>query len=192
MGYFDCMDGNKIWEFKCTQALAPEHILQLAIYMYMFEIWRKRRIEELFQIKFDGILDDLRINDEIRFTNDNDEQFAGTITRLCKNGNIYVRVNGAKRQVKTNATKITQNITFEACRLDQAAAEREAEVLKLSSPYTYYLFNILDNHILQLTSDENRLRQMMAYVIDKKFAPCEKISDNDFLHGAEIVRNRYL
>jgi hypothetical protein len=34
-GRFDCIDGNKIWEFKFVNEIKPEHILQLALYMYM-------------------------------------------------------------------------------------------------------------------------------------------------------------
>lgn len=36
-GRIDCIDNNNIYEFKCTKTLEYEHILQLAIYMYMYE-----------------------------------------------------------------------------------------------------------------------------------------------------------
>lgn len=34
-GSIDCLDQNNIWEFKCVHSLQNEHLLQLAIYMYM-------------------------------------------------------------------------------------------------------------------------------------------------------------
>lgn len=36
-GYIDCIDENKIYEFKCVSKLENKHILQLAIYMYMIK-----------------------------------------------------------------------------------------------------------------------------------------------------------
>ena len=36
-GFIDCIDDNKIYEFKCVHKLEKEHYLQLAIYMYLYE-----------------------------------------------------------------------------------------------------------------------------------------------------------
>jgi len=40
IGYFDCVDGNKIYEFKCVSKLKKEHVLQLAIYKYLYLVNR--------------------------------------------------------------------------------------------------------------------------------------------------------
>ncbi|AYV79658.1 MAG: putative helicase/exonuclease [Faunusvirus sp.] len=52
-GFIDCIDGNNIWEFKCTQDLDDSHKLQLAIYMYIYELnvaneieYNKNKIED--------------------------------------------------------------------------------------------------------------------------------------------------
>lgn len=50
-GYIDCWDRYNIWEFKCVNSLSDEHLLQLAVYMYLFEsrldiFRRKKRIEK--------------------------------------------------------------------------------------------------------------------------------------------------
>jgi hypothetical protein len=37
VGYIDCCDDGKIYEFKCTTSLTPEHYLQLAVYKYLYE-----------------------------------------------------------------------------------------------------------------------------------------------------------
>jgi hypothetical protein len=37
VGYIDCIDINKVYELKCVSKLENEHILQLAIYMYIYE-----------------------------------------------------------------------------------------------------------------------------------------------------------
>ena len=41
IGYIDCIDGNNIYEFKCVDQLEGEHYLQLAIYMYLNENYKK-------------------------------------------------------------------------------------------------------------------------------------------------------
>lgn len=41
IGYFDCIDNNNLWEFKCVKELTNEHLLQLAFYMYMNETTNK-------------------------------------------------------------------------------------------------------------------------------------------------------
>ena len=42
--YFDCLENNKLWEFKCVKALKNEHFLQLSIYMYIHkDIFQKKQ-----------------------------------------------------------------------------------------------------------------------------------------------------
>ena len=43
-GYIDCYDNNIIYELKCVTKLTKEHYLELAFYMYMFEMTQKTRI----------------------------------------------------------------------------------------------------------------------------------------------------
>ena len=43
IGYFDCVDGDNLYEFKCVSMLKKEHILQLAIYAYLdYQIHEER------------------------------------------------------------------------------------------------------------------------------------------------------
>ena len=41
IGYLDCVDNNIIYEFKCVNKITKEHYLQLAVYMYMYEMNKK-------------------------------------------------------------------------------------------------------------------------------------------------------
>ena len=47
IGYIDCVDeeNNVVYEFKCVQRIEKEHYLQLALYMYMFEVAKRRKIK---------------------------------------------------------------------------------------------------------------------------------------------------
>ena len=52
--YFDCIEDDKLWEFKCVKTLKSEHFLQLAIYMYIHKenIQNKKdRKDELLNFK---------------------------------------------------------------------------------------------------------------------------------------------
>lgn len=39
IGYIDCISGKDIYEFKCCNELDKQHYLQLAIYMYLYEMY---------------------------------------------------------------------------------------------------------------------------------------------------------
>jgi hypothetical protein len=47
IGHIDCIDykNNIVYEFKCVQKLQKEHHLQLALYMYMYELAKIKRIK---------------------------------------------------------------------------------------------------------------------------------------------------
>lgn len=48
LGYVDCFDkeNNIVYEFKCVQKLEKEHYLQLAFYMYMYELEKNKNIKK--------------------------------------------------------------------------------------------------------------------------------------------------
>lgn len=47
IGFIDCIDkeNNIVYEFKCVQKLEKEHYLQLALYMYMYELEKIKHIK---------------------------------------------------------------------------------------------------------------------------------------------------
>lgn len=58
-GYFDCLDNNTLWEFKCVKQLKKEHFLQLAIYMYMHKDYLNKKQQnknKLLNLNNDEIL----------------------------------------------------------------------------------------------------------------------------------------
>lgn len=48
-GFIDCIDNenNIVYEFKCVQKLEKEHYLQLALYMYMYELEKIKNIKKI-------------------------------------------------------------------------------------------------------------------------------------------------
>ena len=49
VGFIDCIDkeNNIVYEFKCVQKLEKEHYLQLALYMYMYELEKIKHIKRI-------------------------------------------------------------------------------------------------------------------------------------------------
>jgi hypothetical protein len=49
IGFIDCIDKDKniVYEFKCVQKLEKEHYLQLALYMYMYELEKIKHIKRI-------------------------------------------------------------------------------------------------------------------------------------------------
>ena len=49
IGFIDCIDKDKniVYEFKCVQKLEKEHYLQLALYMYMYELEKIKHITQI-------------------------------------------------------------------------------------------------------------------------------------------------
>jgi hypothetical protein len=43
-GFADCITNNTLWEFKCVSKLENEHLLQLAIYMYLHKLFIEEQI----------------------------------------------------------------------------------------------------------------------------------------------------
>jgi len=59
VGYIDCIQNNKLYEFKCTSELNNEHRLQLMVYMWLFEHYKiENNITELTKYYLYNILTD--------------------------------------------------------------------------------------------------------------------------------------
>jgi hypothetical protein len=57
IGFIDCIDkeNNIVYEFKCVQKLEKEHYLQLAFYMYMYELEKIKQIKKIKEINYETI-----------------------------------------------------------------------------------------------------------------------------------------
>jgi hypothetical protein len=47
IGYYDCLNNNNFYEFKCVKEIKNEHYIQLAIYAYLYEVNNNNIISKL-------------------------------------------------------------------------------------------------------------------------------------------------
>ena len=47
IGYYDCLNNNNFYEFKCVKEIKNEHYIQLAIYAYLYEVNNNNIINKL-------------------------------------------------------------------------------------------------------------------------------------------------
>lgn len=141
VGHIDCIDRNHIWELKCVSKLDTEHILQIAIYMYMFLKQKQieqhsifiplsehsnsssssilQQIEEIQQkLQFCEVIrnqileEDYKENDIIDFIYNENTFHEWTIYKLYKtNSLVHLISKDKKRKVKISKTQITKNHT---------------------------------------------------------------------------------
>lgn len=122
IGYIDCVDGDNIYEFKCTKELEDTHILQLALYKYILELQfciKKYKLQYQGIAKIKPLADKLKIiyknmynisknnleiGDTIEFIL-NSEKHIGTVYGKCKNGTLKIEIeNYQKKKVRINNT----------------------------------------------------------------------------------------
>ena len=138
IGYIDCVDGNNLYEFKCTTNLEKEYYLQLAVYMYLYEMNNQT-------------INDVKIMDEICYNNKK-----GTIVKILKNGMIKV-----KNAMTNKIEKITRS--------------------EINKQMKYLLFNILTNQMIQVSCSIDKLKEMIKYLIHKRYVNQNDMTDQEFL-----------
>jgi hypothetical protein len=163
IGFIDCIDKNNVWEFKCVQALSEEHILQLGIYMYLYEKNRLAFDQEEYVSNNVGDTVDFKWANVLR---------TGVITQFYKNGTINVKVN--KRSYKIRSSNIVN--------------KKRVKTDKLNN---YYLFNILDDHVMSVKSTMKELEQMIEYLVHHKYSVKTRATDEQFIFNNQKIKERY-
>jgi hypothetical protein len=233
IGHVDCIDNQNIWEFKCVSKLDTEHILQIAIYMYMF--LKQKQIEqnsifiplsdneESIQDKLDDIQqkiefcqiirnqvleEDYKVGDTIDFMYQDNTYHEWTIHKLYKtNEFIHLTSKDKKRKVKISKSQITKH--YQQIQKLKQIREKEEKLQLLyiqlqeslsqsnhlnqeDENYHFYLFNILDGHHIEIISSLDKLQNMIQFLIYQKYFHKNYMSDEDFLHMNQNIREKYI
>ena len=182
-GYIDCIDctelTDNIYEFKCVKKLENEHYLQLAIYMYLYEITKKKEIEsnnaitiiEDNKINVPGLTADMLAYIELNKKKIKIEKDPKKKTELENiNNKMMIRVS---KELNTNKTKITSNIISE------------------NKERNYYLYNILTNEMDKILCDFDKLKEMIEYLFQSKYLNQNQVPDNIFIEKCIIILDHY-
>jgi hypothetical protein len=163
IGFIDCVDkeNNIVYEFKCVQKIEKEHYLQLALYMYMYELEKikhiKRITDEFNKNKNNIIYDETNqysVGDIIKYKLFNEE--IGTIVKIYKtNGKIKVK-NSDNKNIdipKTLIISVKKHLDIEV--INTKINDIENDLCKLNTELTD-INNLIDEkkqqELLRLTT----------------------------------------
>ena len=209
IGVIDCydIDKNNLWEFKCVEMLSSEHMIQLAIYMYLFYDYYHQIINSLnneindlnnnrvnichsendiVDIYYHSSNDDL-INDYIYIDN-------CIITKIYKNKSMIVKLpNGKSKKINDSMIKTnhTFNINNSNINLINNYKKELTDINKKITECKFYLFNILDEQIYELSSNYERLVEMINLIIKMKSSNDIKITDEQFIDMRKKMFDKY-
>ena len=212
IGYIDCIDNENdiIYEFKCVKQLNKENYIQLALYMYIYELEKIKNknilIKKLIQEKI-KIINQIKNNNYIE-TNDYVEgdiikyklinEEIGEIVKIYKTTKkIKVRTTNNKNIdiPKSLIISVKRNIDIndiqnnELDNINKLILEKEQEIIKSSK---YVLFNILSNEYFEIKCEFNKLKNMVKYLIYSKYINNNPITDEYFINYNNSIKNKYL
>ncbi len=176
-GYVDCIDDNKIYEFKCVQKLENEHYLQLSIYMYLYETKHKLSEIEKYNKKLDKYKYKLSVYLEL----------------IKKNNYILDKITKKQKKMINELTIENNNILKKIKK-----RQNKIEILEKNKPITnhiitnkYYLYNILSNEMHQIICEYNEIVSMIDYLIKSKYLHNKKENDEVFIKNNKKFYDKY-
>ena len=178
-GYFDCIDNNNIYEFKCVDQLSKEHYLQLAIYKYLYELEKIKLFEkkenDILKLSLENI-----IHGDILIYKIEDNKNSGSVTAIFKNGNINIKNEEMKRIYKITKNNIIKNISY-----------MEKNNIGILEKTNYYLYNILTDELNMIECDIENLKKMIQFLIYSKYINSTEITDDMFISKIYNISKNY-
>jgi hypothetical protein len=164
-GYIDCVDDNKIYEFKCVHKLENEHYLQLAIYMYLYET---NIIEELYK----------------------QQKECKYYIKLCKS-KLSKYLNLINKLTNNKYNKKIQHYNKKIEKLEKIYDIITKSITNYVITNKYYLYNLLSNEIQQIICEYNELVSMIDYLIKYKYLNNKQENDEIFIKNNKEFYDKY-
>ncbi len=239
IGHIDCIDNKNVWEFKCVNMLENEHLIQLAVYMYLHkkDLSRKKKTLVLdfmnlglnedendekeekknkIKKKIESLEERLTFLEVMKMSLEEVEHQEGhnidiiidndfynncTIIKEMGNREYKVLLKDGKTKKKVNGEDIVRNYTIENCymktekdimdinntilkfkkELEKIEVQMQKKEENNQTSFKYYLYNILDDNLIEIESDLKRLEEMMNYLIEVKYFTKNFIKDDEFI-----------
>ena len=167
-GFIDCIDDDKIYEFKCVHKLENEHYLQLAIYMYLYET--KNKLEE-------------------KQCKEKEEEYKKKLKRYNFKLLKYLKLidKNNKLLIDTNY----YNKKYQQYKRKKDNLENNKQIINHIITNKYYLYNILSNEIQQITCSYNELVNMIDYLIKIKYFNNKEETNEVFIKNNKEYQSKY-
>lgn len=168
-GYVDCIDGNNIYEFKCSANLKAEDFLQLTLYMHMHEKDIEKKRPEIIQ----------KLLEVHRLSEDEAVHTDATLMYLTKSGTC----TGQVHCIQANGTIVLKT---DQGRKIKRKRQNLFRLHDIEMPqYKYFVYNILTDELVQIDTKHS------AIVYDKILhAPHYVTPENDEAFVAEALSLR--
>jgi hypothetical protein len=169
-GFIDCVNGNNIYEFKCTDSLTSVHKIQLAIYMFMY-MNRQSHLMDLFPSPHHH-------KSIIELMNDRDF--------LIESNHIYDEAS-KHDELKNGPSFPNNDVMINWC---EKCIYEEIDIL-CDTPYKFILYNILSDEMIQVCASFTELRLMIKELIYNKFFKENYVPEGKFIENCMEVKNKY-
>jgi hypothetical protein len=188
VGRMDCMDGDTIWEFKCTRELDSDHFIQLAIYALLNENMREAKIRD-FDKKIKQMELDMNKREELEKVHFKKVEL-GNILLI---GNIkytvyHIDINGLKIQDDNKNKKLIRESHSLLPRIVKKGNIKDIEKIKENKKFLedikfkYKLMNILTNEICEIKFEKDKLDEMLNFLLYHKYKGTKKFTDDEFIN----------
>jgi hypothetical protein len=170
-GWIDCIDPNEknIWEFKCVGELDSKHILQTAIYMYLY--YNKMAIVPHAKSFAHIQLEQSRT------------RIKSMINQISSLDMLNYSTHLPNTDIKSSNKYILVKLNEE---LDAINLQIDAHI---NTGYSFYLYNILSTAQIKISAHMEDLVQMMDGLMYYKFySSTAKTSDLDFFKACVEAR----
>jgi len=181
IGYIDCIDGNNVWEFKCVEKLNREHFLQLAVYMYIYEL-RGLGIKKDYGRSL--LVEALEFGDIVHFRHPTG-MVAGVVISKPDDGYINLKNMVTKRSNKV----AIGDLILDDDLISESETETDDDVLEIRC--RYYLLNILTNETYEIKATIKDLRRILEILINQKYVARKTITDEEFVNRMNEIKQRY-
>ncbi len=212
VGHIDCIDNQNIWEFKCTQQLENEHHIQLAVYMYLF-LKNKQKKPLVFSFEDDFSLEDdmqedleeklilhesilastlespPQMNDMIDFVQNEIEYKEWKIEKQYKNGRLEVKKGKESKKIEVEDIVLNATLQRKVEKLEKEIEKIKKEIQ--GDEYHFYLYNILSDQQIEITSTLPELEKMIDYLIFHKYFMKNFITDDQFKEKNQLILSKY-
>lgn len=199
IGFVDCIDNHRLFEFKCVQTLEKEHYLQLAIYMYMYKKYKieqnrkfhkKKNVYEIENLGY-SIKD---LQRKITLINKDIYNYNDTISKFKTNC-----------KTKTKKMELVKLLEDEVYEIKKEINDFEYEIQSISNKILYgndninggndddddnkyYLYNILTDEMFEIKCELSKLIEMMDFLISSKYFNKKTLTDEQFFASIELIK----